>query len=333
MESPNQQKNARTSTRLFFLSSFVMFTPGYATPTVYFDSSTYFGFNNGWMNFADTQVFNVVYETSGFYWYFDQVGISLDGVNATVLSWLVSNKIVLNLTDISPTCTIQVDLSGINPTATASGADSYSTSSGILTVTKSSFSIATVTINLTPITIGSFVSSSYTISQNVPFYVNATVYDEWGIVSLQSFTLELSSEYQVIASWNMGAWTIPAGSVNCMLIPTGCSVSQIDNYTEVFTFELEFMGNLPETSVDVLSAGTLASDAYGNSATGSMLNIATYPGAPQTPGESGGPTYPTPENPTNPTNETTPTTPPTNETTPTNTTGPFSPPTNPQIPP
>jgi hypothetical protein len=237
------------------------------------------------MNFSTSQTFTTVQEI-GNYWYFDRLGISLDNANATVLSWLTNNQVVLNLTSILGTATVLMDLSVLQTSPVVSGASAYTfnVTSGILNVTKSSFTVQVITISLSPIYITGLTVNSYDLAQNVPFYLNATVYDEWGSVSLTSFTLEFSHVYQVQVSWSLGAWTIPYGSVNCMLITAGCSVTQNDTYSEVFTFELKLSGSTPEQSVDVLSAGTLASDAYGNTATTSLTNLATYPGTPIGPG-------------------------------------------------
>jgi hypothetical protein len=98
-------------------------------------------------------------------------------------------------------------------------------------------------------------------------------------------------------------WSLPSGSANAMLITSGCTATQNDTYSEVFTFELEMTGPTAEISVNVLSSGTVASDSYGNTATTSMNNIGTYalagngntgPTGASTPP----PTNPTPTNPT-----------------------------------
>lgn len=242
------------------------------------------------MNFNTAQSFTTIQEI-GNYWYFDLLGISLNNANATVLSWFTNNQVVLNLTSISGTATVLMDLSVLQSSPVVSGASAYTfnTTSGILNVTKSSFTVQVITISLSPIYIAGLTVDSYNLAVNVPFYLNATVYDEWGILSLTSFTLEFSSVYQIQVSWSLGAWTIPSGSVNCVLIVAGCSVTQNDTYSDVFTFELQFLGSTPETSVDVFSAGTLASDSYGNTATTSLTNLATYPGVPSGPGPGPGP--------------------------------------------
>lgn len=323
---------------LSILFSFSLFSPSVKASLIYVDSSFYFGFNSGWLNFNTSETFTTIYETTDNYWYFDQVGISLDGSNCTVVSWISNNQTIFSLTSLSGTCTILMNVSTLNPSITVQGA-AYTVNSTLLTITKSSFSTATVTINMSPLEISNFSVSNYGLAQNVPFIFSTTVYDEWGIVSLSSVNVELSNEYQIIASWNLGTFTLTNGAPVCNLDVSGCSVTQIDTYTTVLSWKLTLLGTQPEQTVSVLAAGTLVSDAYGNTATNSLFDLATYTGPPT---NSGG-TYTPPTNPNNPSeNQTGPETP-TNQTQSqnppvytqpenvTNGTGPFIPP-NPDIP-
>jgi hypothetical protein len=295
--------------------------------TVSADTNTFFGFSNGWFNFKNTMIFTTIYETSGDYWYFDNVGISLVNVNATANSWLSNNQIVLNLTSISGTATVLMDISALNPSISVQGATAYSITSGILTITETSFTNTLITISVSPIIVENIAVSTFNLAQNVPFYLNATVYDELGIVSLTSFTLEFSSEYQIEVSWNLGAFTIPSGSSNCILSASGSSVTQTDTYTYIFSFSLELTGSSPEDAIPVLSSGTLASDNYGNTATTSLSNVATY-SVPSGPGPGpSNPIIPT-QPPPGPENQTTPTNP-ANNTSPGNA---YTPPSNPVFP-
>jgi hypothetical protein len=325
---------------LLFFFLFLTVNPSVKADSVQVDSNTYFGFTNGWMNFTSTQTFYTVQEI-GNYWYFDNVGISLDGANATISSWLVNSQVVLNLVSLGGTCTILMNVTSLNPTITVTGADSYSldATQSLLTITKASFSTTTITINVSPVKIYGFTVTNYDLAQNVPFTLTATVYDEWGIISLTNVNLELSYVYQITVAWSLGGFSIPTGSGNCYLDSSGCSVIQIDSYTDLISWKLTWLGTTPEQSVDVLGSGTVATDIYGNTGTNSTVNLATYPGVPN---QGQGSSNPPPTNPTNqtqpqnPTNQTTPSnntqTNPINPVNPNNQSGPFLPPTSPIIP-
>lgn len=278
--------------------------------SVIVDPSANFGFSNGWLNFANTETFSQIFEyESGNYWYFDFVGISLDGANCTVLTWIQNNETILNLTSISDPCVVLLDLSTLKTDVSVSGATSskFNATSGILNVTKTSFSYAVITLKFSPIYITNVQVTNFNLAPNVPFTLEATVYDEWGTTYLSSFVLEFSAEYQIAVSWSAGAFTLPYGSSACTLDPTKSSVTQIDANTYQFSFALTLTGSAAETATDVLSGGTLASDSFGNTATNNQTNIATYSGQSSGPGPGPGPSpSPSPSPSPNPTNSTNP---------------------------
>lgn len=270
------------------------------------DSNIFFGFNNGWMNFATQQGFMTIYETSSNFWYFDLNGISIDGANATVLSWFRNNEVLLNLTAI-PGYNVTVDMktipTNLQPTVNASQW-TWTQSTGSLNMTEhSGFTTGLLMIGISPIYIPTISISEFTILQNVPFFVNATVYDELGITAITSFTLEFSTTYQIQVSWSQGTWNL--ATTNAIVLTSGCVHN--DTYSEIFSFEIEMTGSTSETSVNLINAGTIALDEYGNTATWPLtepVTLGTYIGSQGPSGPGSGPTNST--SPSNPTNSTTP---------------------------
>jgi len=278
--------------------SFLAVLPVHADSGIIIDQNVYFGYTNGWLNFLSTVNFTTVYQdTTNNFWYFDNIGIYLDGGNATITSWLINNQTVFNLTSISYTTTVTVNVTNIwdiYSVQAVNGVDTSTLGSGPYAQTndsvpfgyewgtgvKSGYTNENMTFSFVPLVIqaehclsSGSVIADYTTWQDLAttsvstgqyFDAVMVVLDNTYVANLQDVEFEFSGIYYITLDWNSGNWNILTGSPYATLNTTACQVYYQDSWTAIFVWSVCMTGSQEEGQVWGLPWGMKANDTSGN---------------------------------------------------------------------